>query len=230
MSLKENMGEEWYQQLSPFIQTDTFKQLSAFIANEYKIKTIYPKREDVFKAFRMCPLSKVRVVWLGQEVYSGGEGTGLSFAINPSTHRIPTSLHNILTELESSYDRGLILDFDYTFESWAKQGVLMLNTALTVKKKTPGSHTEVWKPFTKEVFNLLNTYHTGLIFVLLGNEVQKYENMIGKNHHIIKGVHPAADSYKKDAGFLGSGIFNKIDELLLQMNGQNDLIKWNEDV
>src|SRR3990167_10604324 len=228
MTLEENMGKEWYQILSPFIKSDTFQNLVKFLQREYKTKTIYPQRDDVFKAMRLTPFNKTRVIILEQDCYPNGEAIGLSFGINPSKHRIPPSLQMILTELESSYDKRLILDFDYTFESWAKQGVLMLNTALTVQKNKAGSHIELWKPFTAEVFKLLNTYHTGLIFVLLGNEAKKYKSMINSNQHIIEAPHPASECYKRGSGFLGSRIFNQIDELLTGMNGQNNLIQWNE--
>lgn len=228
MSLENNMGKEWYQVLSPFLQTDTFKDLSSFIQNEYKTKTVFPEKENVFKAFRLTPFNQVRVIILGLDPYIGAnQATGLSFAINYKKTHVPPSLQMILTELESSYDNGLILDFDYSFESWAKQGVLMLNTALTVQKGKTGSHLEVWKPFKQEVFKVLNEYHTGLIFLLLGKEAQKYESMIGKNQHVVKAPHPASEAYSKGSGFLGSRIFNKVDELLIQMNGKDNLIKWN---
>lgn len=230
MSLENNMGKEWYQILSPFIQSDIFKQLSAKIATEYKTKTIYPDKEDVFKAFRLTPFSQTKVVWLGMDPYINGEAVGLSFGVNIGRCRVPRSLDTIITELESSYDSRLLLNFDYSLESWAKQGVLMLNTALTVEKKKTGSHLQLWKPFTEEVFKVLNTYHTGLIFVLLGKEAQKYEVLINSNQHIIKAPHPASESYRKGSGFLGSKLFNKIDELLKQMNGENNLIKWNETI
>lgn len=231
MSLENNMGKEWYQILSPFIQSDTFNELSSKVTTEYKTKTIYPEKSDVFKAFRLTPFSKVKVIWLGQDPYPNPhQALGLSFGVNIGASRIPPSLDMIITELESSYDSRLLLDFDYSLESWAKQGVLMLNTTLTVEKKKAGSHIQLWKPFTKEVFRVLNTYHTGLIFVLLGKEAEKYESFINVNQHIIKAPHPASECYKRGSGFLGSRIFNKIDELLKQMNGDNNLIKWNETI
>lgn len=229
MTLEENMGKDWYQMLSPFIKTDTFQKIATFTQEGYNKKKVYPERDNVFKAFRLTPFKDVRVIWLGMEPYNSiNNAVGVSFAINPAKHYIPPSLQMILTELESSYDKGLILDFDYTFESWAKQGVLMLNTALTVEKKKAGSHIELWKPFTKEVFNLLNTYHTGLIFVLLGNEAKKYKSMIGVNHHIVEAPHPASECYSRGSGFLGSKIFNKVDDILIGINGSDNLIKWNE--
>lgn len=231
MSLENNMGKEWYQILSPFIETDTFKHLSAKIATEYKTKTIYPEKESVFKAFRLTPFSKVRVVWLGESCYSEpNQATGLSFGIDVGKCRIPLSLDIIITELESSYDSRLLLNFDYSLESWAKQGVLMLNTTLTTEKRKIDSHFEMWNPFIEEVFKTLNIYHTGLVFVLLGKKAERYESLINANQHIIKISYPGQDIKEGEIKFLGSRIFNKIDELIKQMNGDTNLIKWNENV
>jgi uracil-DNA glycosylase len=228
MSLEQNMGKEWYQLLSPFIQSDTFQKLTTFIQNEYRTKIIYPEKENVFKAFRLCPFDKVKVVFLGHEQYSKHYmANGLSYGVNYKITHVPTSLDYILQELENNLDRRIFLDFDYSFESWATQGVFMYNTALTVIKNKPGSHNSEWIDFNKAVFDALNTYHTGIIFVLLGNDIKHYKNMIGKNHHIIEVPHPAAEGYSgRTSGFLGSNLFNNINNILQSMNGKQGGIKW----
>ncbi len=226
MSLQTNIGESWYNTLSPYFNSSEFEQLTQFINTEYKTKTIYPAKENVFKAFRLCPFNETRIIWIGQDPYPAGQALGLSFGVDPAKYRIPQSLQLIVEELENcTNDRILNLLFDYTLESWAKQGVLMLNTALTVEKNKIGSHIKVWESFTEEVFKVLCTNHTGLIFVLLGKESQKYKKFINQNQNIIEAPHPASEVYSgRRSGFLGSGLFNQIDELTMKIN--NNKIKW----
>jgi uracil-DNA glycosylase len=217
MTLEENMGKDWYQLLSPYIKSDKFKDLAFFIQQEYKTKKVCPTSDNVFKAFRLTPFNDVRVVIVGEEPQNKlNQSTGLSYGVNPGAYYIPSDLEDIVSELETSYDKGILLNFDYTLESWAKQGVLMLNTALTVLKDKKNSHKEQWKDFTREVFRLLKENHTGLIFVFVGDEFENYQ--VG-NHNVIW-----VNSFKS------SMIFKDIDNMLKGINGNNNLIKWNETI
>lgn len=220
------MGQEWYATLSPFLQSEEFTKLTDFINTEYNTKTIYPEKENIFKAFRLCPFNKTRIVWIGLDPYIKGEATGLSFGIDTEKNKIPPSLEIIIQELENYIDEKFIMmKFDYSLEHWAKQGILMLNTALTVERKKTGSHLEQWSKFTENVFNTLNSYHTGLVFVLLGKEAQKYKKYINQNQYVIEAPHPASELYSgRTSGFLGSNIFGQIDEIIYKLN--NEKIKW----
>lgn len=181
------------------------------------ILEILPPRELIFNAFTHFSVKDCKVVIIGQDVYpTKGDGMGLCFSV-PQGVRCAASLRNILKELENEYGQ-VRMNTDLT--DWAKQGVLMLNTALTVREGAPGSHLKVWKPFTLDIIKYINLNLTGVVFILWGNHAQEYEKHIDKTkHHILKGLHPSPLAARAGS-FVGCGHFKACNELLTKK------IKW----
>ena len=232
--LKEILGEGWFYHLSPFFDT---KEFNIIRENLKKNKRYYPFAKHIFNAFRFTPWEKVRVVILGQDPYHGivtvennkqvPQAIGLAFGVPNQSITIPPSLVNIRTELENEYD-DLILDFNYSLKPWADQGVLLLNTALTVKPGEPGSYIDTWKPFTTFVIQTLAKESNGLIWLLWGSHAKQYEKYINpKFHHILKSGHPSPLSANRGFWF-GNGHFKKTNEIIESQNGKSEIIKWYE--
>tara|TARA_E500000318_G_scaffold53851_3_gene50157 strand:+ start:1731 stop:2444 length:714 start_codon:yes stop_codon:yes gene_type:complete len=175
-----------------------------------KGKKIYPKRQDIFKAFRLCPLNEVQVVILGQDPYHNGQATGLAFGVGHKP--IPPSLRIIHKELCAQFDHNQSLDdFDHTLEHWAKQGVLLLNTCLTVEEKTPGAHAGMWDWFVVQVLKMVQERRRHTIFVLWGKHAQKFSKHI--DVAVVQSAHPAAEAYSGgNGGFHGNGHFYDIND------------------
>lgn len=223
---KKLVGDSWYGRLKETLHSPEFASLGKFLSSERLNHTIYPKTNDVFKAFIETPFDEVRVIIIGQDPYHGeNQATGLAFA-NPDKQLIPQpSLKYILNEVESDIYGGFNFEFpSFTLEQWSKQGVLLLNTALTVRQGEPGSHIKQWKFFTDSVIGHLNAGHSGLVWLLWSSYAKAYENRINKSsHHILTAGHPASACYGKDL-FTGCKHFSKTNELLKSMN--NIEIKW----
>jgi len=224
MSLKNNLND-WYPILEPILTSDKFKTLGKFLSQEYKRKKIYPEGEDIFRAFSLCPYKDLKIVIIGQDPYHNGMANGLAFANELRTLSISPSLNNIRKELEDDYDT-LIVDFDITLESWAKQGILLINTALTVPKGEPGAHAEYWKDVTASIINIIATKaNNPLVFILWGKHAQGFIPTILQNdspHEILMAAHPSP--YSANNGFFGCKHFSKANQILLQ-NGRGQ-IKW----
>ena len=217
--LKDKFGEGWYILLEDMLTSSYFNRLGNFIESRRKSFNVevYPAKDDVFKAFKLTPLEDVKVVIVGQDCYYSykGQATGLSFGVGEYA-KIPPSLSNILKEVENDIYNGLNLHYDITLESWAKQGVLLLNTALTVEKNSPGVHTEPWKTFTKTVIEQLQT-KDNIIYVLWGNHAISFKKLItNPTSFIIESAHPSPLSAYR--GFIGSKPFSKINNQLLTLN------------
>ena len=228
--IMESQLGDWYPMLLPILKTKTFQKITAEIRSlRSRGVTVLPDTSITFKAFRLCPLKDVKVVILGQDPYHDGSATGLAFANRANKRKISPSLKNIITAVEMDYGKkhdvnvkGL-LDVDVTLESWAKQGVLLLNTALTVEKGKAGSHTELWKNFTRMFIEMLSRNKSNLVFVLWGKKSQEYIPYIRGSQHILQAAHPAAESYSGGkAGFFTCGHFNSINEIL------DEPIEWNK--
>lgn len=185
--------------------------------------TVYPPAKDVFNAFRFTELGDIKVVILGQDPYHGpGQAHGLSFSVLPGIAP-PPSLVNIYKELAASIEGFTRPDHGY-LESWARQGVLLLNTVLTVEAGKAHSHANLgWETFTDKVISLINTHRQGVVFLLWGAHAQKKGRLIdGQRHHLLKAPHPSPLSAHR--GFLGCGHFVQANQLLAQ-NGQTP-INW----
>lgn len=222
-------GIGWYNAMRTYLQSQDFANLGHWLMAERKQKTVYPEQKNVFKAFQLTPYEKVKVVFLGLDPYiRKDQATGLSFGVELSENmmKVPPSLKTIIKELESDLDT-LCLEFDYSLEGWAKQGVLMLNTSLTVVEGQTNSHLQMWQPFTLEVIDAINDMNQNVIFILLGNTAQSYEKYLDpESTRIIKAPHPAAEAYAGGkAGFYGSKIFSKCNSMLYML--EKEEINWN---
>jgi len=227
--MKNLFGIGWYNAMRTYLQSQDFANLGYLLMAERKQKRVYPEQKDVFKAFQLTPYEKVKVVFLGLDPYiRKDQATGLSFGvdIDKTDRKIPPSLKTIIKELESDLDT-LCLDFDYSLEGWAKQGVLMLNTSLTVVEGQTNSHLKMWQPFTLNVIDAINDMNDNVIFILLGRTAQSYEKYLdSESTRVIKAPHPAAEAYAGGkAGFYGSKIFSKCNAMLYML--EKEEINWN---
>ena len=210
---KRPLPSDWMNILDGEFQTDYMVNLKAFLAKEIsQKKVIYPHGKDIFSAFGLTPFRKVKVVIIGQDPYHGpGQAHGLSFSVRPGV-RVPPSLQNIYKELES--DLGINPVSHGYLESWAKEGVLMLNNVLTVEKSRAGSHQKRgWEHFTDKVVEVLNDRKEGLVFLLWGAHAQrKGEKLDRKKHLVLESPHPSPFSAHR--GFLGNRHFSKANRYL----------------
>jgi uracil-DNA glycosylase len=214
-------NNNWDDILQEELNKNYFKELVNFLNNESKTKTIYPKKEDLFKALKQTDYKDVRVLILGQDPYHGdGEANGLCFSVNHSIKN-PPSLQNIFKELKEDLN---IDRTDSDLSDWAKQGILLLNTVLTVEKDKPFSHRgKGWEEFTDSIIKNLNEKKDTVIFVLWGNAAKEKKKFItNKAHYIVESAHPSPLSYNK--GFKGSKPFSKINNIL--KNIKSNEIKW----
>lgn len=186
-----------------------------------RIKTIYPSKENIFKAFRLTSPSQLKVVLLGQDVYHDRDrATGLCFAnFNEDQRSVSPSLKIIWNCIEREFYNGLCLDFDFSLESWAKQGVLMLNTALSVETGKPGSHIGLWSLFTNDIIQFINKEYPDTIFILWGKYAEKYEPLC---NNVLKYVHPAYALYSNTKWNCNN--FKEANEILI--NQGKEPIKW----
>lgn len=215
------INENWDKILEEEYKKDYFKKLVMFIKNEYKDKIIYPKASDMFNALKSVSYSDILVVILGQDPYHGeGEAHGLSFSVKEGI-TTPPSLLNIFKELDD--DLG-IKRTKPTLDDWASQGVLLLNTVLTVEKDKPNSHKgKGWEIFTDAIIKKLNERDEPIVFVLWGNNAKaKKELITNPKHLVLTSSHPSPFSYQY--GFKGSKPFSKINNFLVK-NAQKP-IKW----
>ena len=184
------IGNKWDSMLTEDYNKEYFKNLIDFIKQEYKNKTIYPKQNEVFNAFRYTDFDNVKVVILGQDPYHGpNQAEGLSFSVSNEVLK-PPSLKNIFKELES--DLGIPFPKDNSLKPWAKQGVLLLNAVLTVEEHKPTSHKDKgWEIFTDNVIKTLNKREKPVVFILWGAYARaKKEYITNPKHYIIESAHP----------------------------------------
>jgi uracil-DNA glycosylase len=225
------IGPEWYKQLKQEFNMDYMKRLAGFIAERRKTVKIYPSSPNVFKALKLTQYSNVRVCILGQDPYPDGSADGLAFSC--SGPRTPKSLQIIFEELamEASFDNNSVTHFnkkrDANLEDWASQGVLLLNTILTVEENSPLSHKgKGWEIFTEKVIKSLNAHPNPIAFVLWGSGAKEYKKLIDNDYHLVlEAAHPAAEFYNPgNGGFLKNYHFTKINSFLNLM--YNEKIKW----
>ena len=206
-------NNDWDQILKEEFTKTYYIKLEEFLEEERKNYIILPPKENIFTAFKTTPFSKTKVVILGQDPYHGeNQSHGLAFSVMPGV-RIPPSLRNMFKEIEQSLgyempDSGYLLN-------WAKQGVLLLNTVLTVRKEEANSHRKKgWEQFTDKVIEVLNEREDPVIFVLWGNNAKEKVKMItSPRHHILTAVHPSPLSASR--GFFGCNHFVRVNEILL---------------
>ncbi|MBL7574462.1 Uracil-DNA glycosylase [Peptoniphilus asaccharolyticus DSM 20463] len=210
------IGNSWDELLDEQFKKPYYKNLRELLIEEYKNFQIFPKAEDIFNAFKKTPYENVRCVILGQDPYHNvNQAEGLSFSVKVG-QKIPPSLVNIYKELKS--DLGYEPPTHGSLVKWAENGVLLLNTTLTVRAHTPMSHSKIgWEILTDSVIDILNKKESPVVFILWGRHAQSKEKLItNPNHLILKAPHPSPLSANR--GFFGSKPFSKTNEFL-RING-----------
>lgn len=208
------IANDWLEPLSTEFKKPYYKDLFLFVRNEYNTRLIFPPADDVFNAFHMTPLSEVKVVIIGQDPYhEPGQAHGLCFSVKPEV-AVPPSLVNIYKELHD--DLGCEIPNNGYLVKWAKQGVLMLNTVLTVRAHQANSHkNKGWEEFTDAAIRILNLQDRPIVFILWGAPAQRKKAMLNNpNHLILEAPHPSPLSAYR--GFFGSKPFSKTNRFLAQ--------------
>ncbi len=210
------IGNKWDILLKEEYQKEYFKKLLEFIKEEYKNKTIYPKQNEIFNAFRYTDFDNCKVVILGQDPYHGpNQAEGLSFSVKNEVLK-PPSLQNIFKELKN--DLGIQIPKHNSLKPWAQQGVLLLNAVLTVEEHKPTSHKDKgWEEFTDNIIKIINKKEKPVVFILWGSYARKKKNLITNHKHlIIESSHPSPFSARN--GFFGSKPFSRANEFLKKNN------------
>lgn len=219
---KQILKNDWQPLLKSEFEKPYYKELRAFLKREYSVHTVYPRMGDIFNALHFTPFHQVKVVILGQDPYHGpGQAQGMSFSVNPDV-AVPPSLVNVFHEMKD--DIGCSMPGNGYLGGWAKQGVLLLNTVLSVRKGQAHSHQgKGWETFTDRVITLLNEKETPVIYILWGRAAQNKQALIDTTkHYVIKAPHPSPLSAYR--GFFGSKPFSKTNQLLKQMG--HETIHW----
>ena len=214
--MKKILENDWNDLLNSEFQKDYYLELKDFLTKEYANKTIYPDKYDIFNALHFTAYKDVKVVILGQDPYHGpNQAHGLSFSVNPGIPT-PPSLLNIYKELNS--DLGCFIPNNGYLKKWTDQGVLLLNTSLTVRRAEANSHKKIgWSIFTDRIISLVNMKTTPVVFILWGNNAIKKEELITNPHHlIIKSVHPSPLSASR--GFFNTKPFSRTNAFLIKNN------------
>ena len=206
------ISNDWLEPLSPEFRKPYYAKLYQTIRSEYETRQIFPAADDIFNAFSFTPLSKVKAVILGQDPYhNDGQAHGLCFSVKPEVD-IPPSLVNIYNELKS--DLGCYVPNHGYLKKWADQGVLLLNTVLTVRAHQANSHRGIgWEEFTDAAIRILNEIDRPIVFILWGRPAQTKKAMLNNPKHLIlEAPHPSPLSAYR--GFFGSRPFSKTNEFL----------------
>ena len=216
--------KSWYEKLADEFEKPYYKKLESFLDNEYKTKTIDPKAENVFNSINQVPLEKIRVVIIGQDPYhEPNQAHGLSFSVENGV-MLPPSLKNIFKEIEA--ETGVV-NKSGNLIKWAKQGVLLLNTVLTVERGKANSHKNMgWENITTKIIQIINEQNTPIVFLLWGSQAQSFAKYLNNpNHIVLKCAHPSPLSAFN--GFFGCNHFVKANEFLTRHNVQP--IDWSTD-
>ena len=217
-----NLGNDWDKLLKEEFNKPYNLALRQFLIEEYRTQVIYPPKEDLFNALKATSYQDTKVVILGQDPYHGlGQAHGMAFSVNPGI-AIPPSLRNIYKELQDSL--GCSIPDNGYLMPWAKQGVLLLNTVLTVRAGQPQSHqNKGWEILTDEIIKLLNQKDETVIFLLWGSPAKKKMNLITNPKHVVlTAVHPSPLSAHR--GFFGCNHFKQVNEILERQG--RETIDW----
>jgi uracil-DNA glycosylase len=222
-----NIPNDWYSVLRKTIESPAFGTLGKHIAEERKKVNVFPEKENVFRAFQLTPLRKVSVVILGQDPYPNkvkGEivANGLAFDTDVNDY-IPPSLRQIYNAVkEDCYKEEFCFPSDMNLKSWAEQGVLLLNTALTVQEGNAASHATVWREFTYNVVKAIDDHCHGVFFCFWGKNAQQYKSLISESNIVLEAPHPVSASYSGTDWKCNH--FSTINKHLLKYN--NYEIQW----
>ena len=221
--MKIKIEPSWKKILKKYFQTNEFQELANFVRQEYLSKIIYPRPKDLFSAFILTPFNKVKVVILGQDPYHNpGQAHGLCFSV-PTGINPPPSLKNIYQEIEN--DLQIKKDFQNgNLENWAQQGVLLLNSVLTVQKNSAGSHANKgWENFTDEIIRQLSDQKENLVFLLWGNYAKQKGQIIDRSKHLVlEATHPSP--FSAYSGFFGCRHFSQTNNYLKKYGKKE--IEW----
>ena len=223
--MKDMFKNTWNEILMAEFKKSYYKDLKEFLVSEYKNKEIYPDMNDIFNALHYTDYNKVKVVILGQDPYHGpNQAHGLSFSVKPGV-KPPPSLKNIFKELHT--DLGCYIPNNGYLKKWADEGVLLLNTVLTVQSGSANSHNgKGWNIFTDKIISALNERKDPIVFILWGNNaIGKKALITNKDHFILQSVHPSPLSATR--GFLGSKPFSKTNNFLVSIG--KEPIHWQID-
>ena len=207
-----HVGNDWDIVLKDIFESEKFRKLIIKVNEEYKKNICFPIKKEVFNAIKLTPYKNVKVVIVGQDPYHGvGEAHGLSFSV--LCEKLPPSLQNIYKELYD--DLGIIPSKSGNLTCWANEGVLLLNSVLTVKKDSPASHKDIgWQEFTDEIIKRLEKKDEIVVYILWGNYARSKKSLItNPKHFIIESPHPSPFSARN--GFFGSKPFSRTNELLI---------------
>ena len=208
------IGNDWDDKLSIIFKSDGFSNFLKVIENEYQQKIIYPPQKDIFNALKLTPYKNTKVVIVGQDPYHGeNEAHGLSFSVKEGI-KLPPSLKNIYKEIYSDLKITEPNSGDLT--KWAKEGVLLLNSTLTVEKDKPNSHQKLgWDRFTDYVIKVINQKKEPVVFILWGNFAKSKKKYItNKIHLVLESAHPSP--FSANNGFFGSKPFSKTNDFLIK--------------
>ncbi|NBJ91609.1 uracil-DNA glycosylase [Parablautia muri] len=207
------IDNDWLEYIQGEFRKPYYKELYHFVRKEYDTRVIYPPADDIFNAFHFTPLSKVKALILGQDPYHGEhQAHGLCFSVLPDQPEIPPSLQNIYTELQE--DLGCYIPNNGYLKKWADQGVLMLNTVLTVRAHQAGSHQgKGWETFTDAIIEAVNAQDRPIVYLLWGKPAQsKIPMLTNPKHFILKAPHPSPLSAFR--GFFGCKHFSRTNQFL----------------
>lgn len=214
MSTIGNQSLTWTDLLGPEKEKPYFKDILRFVAQRRRVAEVFPPAQQVFEAIRLCPIDRLKVVVVGQDTYHGPkQAHGLSFSVQPGI-KTPPSLVNIYKEMQS--DLGIPPANHGFLQHWANQGVLLLNSVLTVERSKPKSHADRgWEQFTDKVIEMINQHCSGTVFLLWGSPAQRKGSRIDtRNHLVLKSPHPSP--YSADRGFFGCRHFSKCNQYLTE--------------
>ena len=228
MSIEDYFGD-WIK----IIDRTELNKVMNILNSEYANHNVFPYKNNVFKAFKLCPLNNLKIVILSQDPYPDRydfepRATGLAFANNseiPEEKWSPSLkiLKDAVINLEIPHN---CCTFDPTLESWAKQGVLLLNSSLTCRENNIGSHIGIWRPFTAKLLTKLSEYNTGIVYMLFGNTAKSFEKYIGSNNFILSCSHPSY--YARQGTDMPSDIFYAARNLV--KDNFDEEIKWYNEV
>ncbi|MFW0871031.1 MAG: uracil-DNA glycosylase [Patescibacteria group bacterium] len=213
-----NIESSWKQALSPYLHSPEFEKTIKRVQKAYTEEQVFPAQENIFTAFNLCPFNAVRVVILGQDPYHNpGQAMGLSFSV-PNNVALPPSLQNIYKEISGDIGKPSQNAPQGDLTSWAKQGVLLLNSVLTVRAHEAGSHQDMnWQSFTDEAIAELSNKREHIVFMLWGNYAQSKVELIDRSKHLIL-IAPHPSPLSAHRGFFGSKHFSQCNQYLLSHN------------
>lgn len=223
-----NIPDDWYNKLKHIVESDYFKELSAFIKQRRSATAVFPHSNEVFRAFNETPFGKIRCVIIGMDPYPthyNGEPVACGLAFAPRYKEfVPPSLRMIYKNLKDGlYKNDLDCPETLDFTSWAQQGVFLLNAALTVEHTRAGSHLKQWAPFTEAVIKAISDYSSGVIFCFWGKDAQQYRQFVNHSaHYVLLAPHPVSAVYK--GGTWDCHHFEEVNEILKRNNGET--IQW----